>query len=139
LRTARKTLSSISAQDEFAKWARQQRQVDKLQQQFDKINGERQRNLLAKTVGLGLALRVMLYGCTFWLTSYKMMGVGMFCLRDGLFGPLSFILSLPKAPSGILANCIHLVIYSVGCISAPVLFTLSSLVANRLISIIYTK
>jgi hypothetical protein len=38
LRTARHALSEISAQDEFAKWARQQRTVDKLQGEFDKLS-----------------------------------------------------------------------------------------------------
>lgn len=33
---ARKALSEISAQDEFAKWAKQQRVVDKLQAEVDK-------------------------------------------------------------------------------------------------------
>ena len=38
LRAARQTLSTISAQDEFAKWARQQRVIDKLQGEFDKLS-----------------------------------------------------------------------------------------------------
>jgi hypothetical protein len=41
LRAARHTLSEISAQDEFAKWARQQRTVDKLQGEFDRISKKR--------------------------------------------------------------------------------------------------
>lgn len=36
LRNARVTLGEISAQDEFAKWAKQQRVVDRLQAEFDK-------------------------------------------------------------------------------------------------------
>ena len=35
LRQAHLALSSISAQDEFAKWAKQRRLVDKLQSEFD--------------------------------------------------------------------------------------------------------
>lgn len=100
LREARKNLSEISAQEEFAKWARQQRVMDKLQAEHDKLSGERQRALLAKTVGLSLFLRVLTYALLFWILSIKLTRVGVFCQKEELFGPLAGLLALPKSQYG---------------------------------------
>lgn len=100
LKEARQALAEISAQDEFAKWARQQRLVDKLQADYDRQSGERQRALLAKTMGLALLLRVLLYAVIFWVVSIKYLRVGMACRLSPIMGPLVKLLSLPYGPTG---------------------------------------
>lgn len=105
MRDSRQALSEISAQEEFARWARQQRQVDKLQAEHDRLIGERQRSLLAKTVGVALLLRIVLYVVVFWLVSIRYGRVGVACGIDSILGPLLKLLSLPHAPAGNTIYC----------------------------------
>lgn len=118
LREARRLLSEISAQDEFANWARQQRTVDRLQAQHDRLAGERQRALLAKSVGLSLALRIILYGGLFYYLNVRLLGARIACYSRDLLGPLASVLAMPRCP--------------VGCISPSALFTISTVALNRL-------
>ncbi len=97
---AKQTLASISAQDEFARWARQQRTVDRLQGDFDKLHGQRQQELLTRSLGLSLFLRAGLYIYMFWLLSWKFLGARIACFGSELFGPMGYILSIPRCPQG---------------------------------------
>ena len=119
LREARRLLSEISAQDEFAKWARQQRIVDRLQAQHDRVTGERQRGLLAKSMGLSLTLRVILYGGMFYYLNLRLLGASIACYGSGLLGPLAPVLAIPKCP--------------IGCISPSLLFVISATAIGRLL------
>ena len=102
LSNARKTLSSISAQDEFAKWARQQRKIDKLQADYEKLDNHRQRLLFAKSLGLSIFLRILSYVILFWILQIKFSKVGLLCNMADLLGPLAKLTSFPHAPAGIL-------------------------------------
>lgn len=119
LREARRLLSEISAQDEFAKWARQQRTVDRVQAQHDRLTGERQRSLLAKSVGLSLALRVLFYGGMFYYLNVRLLGANVACYGSSLLGPLAPVLAMPRCPTG--------------CISPSLLFVISATAIGRLL------
>lgn len=121
LREARRLLSEISAQDEFAKWARQQRTVDRLQAQHDQLAGERQRALLAKSMGLSLTLRLLLYGGLFYYLNVRLLGSPIACYGSELLGPLASVLAIPRC--------------SAGCISPSLLFTISAVAMNRLVQL----
>ena len=61
LRQAKQLLDRISAQEEFAKWARQKRLVDRLTSEFDSANSERSRKHAIVTSFLSIALRVLVF------------------------------------------------------------------------------
>lgn len=58
LHALRLEISTISAQDEFARWARLQRRIDASQQEWDKATQERSRAEMTGKMKLGLGLRV---------------------------------------------------------------------------------
>jgi hypothetical protein len=147
LRTARKMLSGISAQDEFAKWARQQRVVDKLQAEFDKlsiqvtlktftlIDGERQRAIMAKQMGMSITLRVLLYsGCSWWVF-YQNSKTSMMSIPTDLFGPFSRVLSFPQLETGIPDKSQLHTNHQTGQLSASALFGITTMALNRLIKL----
>ena len=54
----KREIATVSAQDQFAKWARLQRQVDKAQADWERINTERSRNQMASKMKCSLVVRV---------------------------------------------------------------------------------
>jgi len=97
--TLKAELLRTSAQDQFAKWAKLRRSVDKGLADLEKLNGE----ISARKSGFALR-----FNSAIWvLTTGLQFGVGwwyrkaaVFYLPPGWFGPLGWWLALPFAPAG---------------------------------------
>lgn len=120
LQRARREASEISAQDEFARWARQQRKLEQLQTSFDRLCGKRQRAVAAGQMGVSLALRVVFYLATFWRFGLRAPNVSVLDAGD-TFGPLGRLLALPNL--------------SPGSVSAPAFLLLASIAISHLASL----
>ncbi|EMD33567.1 hypothetical protein CERSUDRAFT_117683 [Gelatoporia subvermispora B] len=95
----KKELLQTSAQDQFAKWAKLRRTVDKGLADLEKLNGE----LSAMRSGFSLKFN----SAVWFLTAGLQFFVGwwyrkaaVFYLPPGWFGPLGWMLALPFAPAG---------------------------------------
>jgi len=98
--TMRRELTATSSQDEFAKWAKLKRSLDKKTEEFEKANMavnsvktifESQASIVRWTLTNGLKL-----GLQFWYTKSP-----MFWIHQGWVpGYIEWILSFPKAPVG---------------------------------------
>lgn len=111
---ARKELRSISAQDQFAKWARQQRRVDQLQNEFDKLSkasslhplnhfrldGQRQLAIITKKFAVSMILRVITYAFGMWWLVYRNGGISLLNIPKEVFGPFAYFLAIPRLPTG---------------------------------------
>jgi hypothetical protein len=92
-------LLKTSAQDQFAKWAKLRRSVDKGLADLEKLNAE---------VASSKSAFAMKFNSLLWLlTTGLQFGVGwwyrkqpVFYLPQGWFGPLGWWLALPFAPAG---------------------------------------
>lgn len=58
LNEMRTSIATISAQDEFARWARLQRKIDSAQAEYDKLSSERSRHQLASKMKCSLIVRL---------------------------------------------------------------------------------
>lgn len=89
-------MASISAQDNFAKWARQKRLLTLVQSDYDKQNNERQRSLVVMQFVLSWILKIFMHlGPFYWLS--KTSSKGLMSLNDDIFvRPVKIFLSLPK-------------------------------------------
>lgn len=67
LTAVRAELAGVSAQDEFARWARLQRRVDAAQAEFDRTAGERGRSRLSRGMRCSLLVRMVYYAIMIWL------------------------------------------------------------------------
>ncbi|KAJ3513909.1 hypothetical protein NLJ89_g2678 [Agrocybe chaxingu] len=92
-------LLRTSAQDQFAKWAKLRRSVDKGLADLEKLNAE----VAASKSGFSMKFNTLLW----LLTTGLQFVVGwwyrkqpVFFLPEGWFGPLTWWLSLPFAPAG---------------------------------------
>jgi len=99
LLTTKKELMQTSAQDQFAKWAKLRRSVDKGLAELEKLNSE-----LATTKS---AFSAKFNGLIWILTAGLQFAVGwwyrksaVFYLPPNWFGPLTWTLALPFAPPG---------------------------------------
>lgn len=95
----KKELLQTSAQDQFAKWAKLRRSVDKGLADLEKLNGE----LSSARTSFSLKFNSAIW----FLTAGVQLIVGcwyrksaVFYLPPGWFGPLTWWLSLPFAPAG---------------------------------------
>ncbi len=125
LHKTRQDLSGISAQDEFAKWARLQRKVDKMQEDFDKlrtlllisvmtnltIDASRKRTAMAVEFGLAIVVRVLLYVGLFWYGVWKgrLVEIEDLTVPTEFFGPLSYYLALPYCEEGRMSISVLLI------------------------------
>ncbi|KIJ68119.1 hypothetical protein HYDPIDRAFT_173783 [Hydnomerulius pinastri MD-312] len=99
LLTTKKELMQTSAQDQFAKWAKLRRSVDKGLAELEKLNGD-----LASTKS-GFSMK---FNSLIWiLTNGSQFVIGwwyrksaVFYLPPGWLGPLTWTLALPFAPKG---------------------------------------
>ncbi|KAF8913921.1 CHD5-like protein-domain-containing protein [Gymnopilus junonius] len=92
-------LMKTSAQDQFAKWAKLRRSVDKGLAELEKLNGQ----IASTKSGFSMKFNTVLW----LLTTGLQFAVGwwyrkqaVFYLPEGWFGPLGWWLSLPFAPAG---------------------------------------
>ncbi|KAF8331908.1 WRB/Get1 family [Cantharellus anzutake] len=94
-----KQLAQTSSQDEFAKWARLKRKVDKGLSDLEKLNSEQNVKQTALSLKSNVVLWVLTSGLqlaiTWW---YRREAV--FYLPRGWFTPIEWWLALPFAPKG---------------------------------------
>ncbi|KAI3638939.1 hypothetical protein MIR68_003437 [Amoeboaphelidium protococcarum] len=95
----REQLKSISAMDEFAKWARLKRQVDKLSAEYDQLMSSDAMSKTAFTVKVSLALRVLVYIAYALLTFFHFRSPMAYLPSEWTGDYISRVLSLPVAPS----------------------------------------
>ncbi|KAI9204365.1 WRB/Get1 family [Polychytrium aggregatum] len=92
-------LSSVNAQDEFAKWAKLRRQLDKKVAAFE--TSGRDRGLQKATFEFQISWGLWL---TFWIVKLFLMftyrASPMFYVRKSWLGPFYYFISLPFAPKG---------------------------------------
>jgi len=92
-------LRKTSSQDEFAKWAKLKRKLDKGATDLEKLNGE----IAAKRSRFGMQFQGVLFVVTtvvpFAVTSWHGKQA-VFYLPKGWFGPSGWFLGLPMAPAG---------------------------------------
>ncbi|KAM5540269.1 hypothetical protein V8D89_006088 [Ganoderma adspersum] len=95
----KKELLQTSAQDQFAKWAKLRRSVDKGLADLEKLNSELATARTAFSLKFNSALWVMTTGLQFFIGWWFRKAV-VFYLPPGWFGPLTWWLALPFAPTG---------------------------------------
>lgn len=102
LRQAKQLLDRISAQEEFAKWARQKRLVDRLTSEFDSKNSERSRKHTVVTSFLSIALRVLVFLGAFAVL-FHFFDITILKLPDSIshaLKPVLPLLSFPHSQNG---------------------------------------
>ncbi|KAK7053150.1 GET complex subunit get1 [Paramarasmius palmivorus] len=92
-------LMKTSAQDQFAKWAKLRRSVDKGMAELEKINSQLASTRSAFSMKFNTAIWLLTTGLQF-LVGFWYRKAPIFYLPPGWFGPLGWILALPFAPSG---------------------------------------
>ncbi|WFD34740.1 GET complex subunit get1 [Malassezia cuniculi] len=102
----RQKLNTTSAQDEFAKWARLRRSIDKLTADLDQTN----KGLAGSQFTFSIFFRAVMFVINsivpFVMTSYYG-STPMFFLPPGdWFGPLGYLFSFPKAPAGAVSSTV---------------------------------
>ncbi|KAI0687905.1 WRB/Get1 family [Cytidiella melzeri] len=95
----KKELLQTSAQDQFAKWAKLRRSVDKGLSDLEKLNGELSSTRSSFSMKFNSALWFFTGGLQF-LVGWWYRKTAVFYLPPGWFGPLTWWLSFPFAPSG---------------------------------------
>jgi len=95
----KKELLQTSAQDQFAKWAKLRRSMDKGLADLEKINGELLSDKTAFSFKFNTALWTLTTGLQF-VIGWWYRKSAVFYLPQGWFGPLTWWLALPFAPKG---------------------------------------
>ncbi|KAI6121551.1 CHD5-like protein-domain-containing protein [Pisolithus sp. B1] len=99
LLTTKKELLQTSAQDQFAKWAKLRRSVDKRLAELEKLNGELASQKTAFSVKFNSLVWILTTGLQF-VIGWWYRRSAVFYLPPGWFGPLTWWLALPFAPKG---------------------------------------
>ncbi|THH10508.1 hypothetical protein EW145_g1265 [Phellinidium pouzarii] len=97
--TAKAELLLTSSQDQFAKWAKLRRRVDKGLAELEKLNGE----LGSARSGFSLKFNSMIWiltNGTQFVVGWWYRKSAVFYLPPGWFGPVTWFLSFPFAPAG---------------------------------------
>lgn len=114
----RQQMNMTSAQDEFSKWAKLRRRVDKLSQQVDEQSASRSHagtNIADQVISSSqFMFSIMFKGFMFVLNSavpfvlnWYFKYVPMFYLPPGdWFGPLGYLFSFPNAPVGAVSSTV---------------------------------
>ncbi|KAG7446649.1 uncharacterized protein BT62DRAFT_1005940 [Guyanagaster necrorhizus] len=92
-------LLKTSAQDEFAKWARLKRSVDKGLTDLEKLNGELSSIKSSFSMKFTAAIWMSTTGAQF-VVGWWYRKAAVFYLPDGWFGPVGWWMSFPFAPKG---------------------------------------
>ncbi|GAA5860161.1 hypothetical protein JCM8547_009209 [Rhodosporidiobolus lusitaniae] len=98
----RAELAATSSQDEFSKWARIRRKLDKAVQELEATATDTASARKAFSSKFKSALWILTTVIPFVISSYHRKSP-VFFLPQGWFGPLGWWLSLPSAPAGALA------------------------------------
>ncbi|KAF8893534.1 CHD5-like protein-domain-containing protein [Infundibulicybe gibba] len=92
-------LLKTSAQDQFAKWAKLRRSVDKGLADLEKLNGEISANKTAFSLKFNSAIWILTTGLQF-VVGWWYRKSAVFYLPPGWFGPVGWWLAFPFAPKG---------------------------------------
>ncbi len=95
----RTQLSSISAQDEFAKWAKLRRALDKLMADYQKLSSSEASARTSFQFKYNILIKAVVYFIQIGTFMY-FRSTPMFYLPSDWVGPFSYILRLPFAPVG---------------------------------------
>ncbi|RPD57596.1 hypothetical protein L226DRAFT_532101 [Lentinus tigrinus ALCF2SS1-7] len=95
----KKELLQTSAQDQFAKWAKLRRSVDKGLADLEKLNSELSTVRSSFSLKFKSALWIMTTGLQF-VIGWWYRKAAVFFLPPGWFGPLTWWLAFPFAPAG---------------------------------------
>ncbi|KAH9935729.1 WRB/Get1 family [Fomitopsis serialis] len=96
---AKKELLQTSAQDQFAKWAKLRRGVDKGLADLEKLNSELSSARSSFSLKFSTVVWVLTAGLQFFVGWWYRKSA-VFYLPPGWFGPLTWWLSFPFAPAG---------------------------------------
>ncbi|KAG2043275.1 WRB/Get1 family [Suillus americanus] len=99
LLTAKKELLQTSAQDQFAKWAKLRRGVDKGLADLEKLNGELASSKTAFSLKFNTMMWVLTTGLSFFV-GWWYRKAAVFYLPPGWLGPLGWWMAFPFAPKG---------------------------------------
>lgn len=99
LLTAKKELLQTSAQDQFAKWAKLRRSVDKGLAELEKLNGELVSSKAAFSLKFNTLMWVLTTGLSFFV-GWWYRRAAVFYLPPGWLGPLGWWMAFPFAPKG---------------------------------------
>ncbi|KAJ7694255.1 CHD5-like protein-domain-containing protein, partial [Mycena olivaceomarginata] len=99
LLTLKAELMRTSAQDQFAKWAKLRRSVDKGLADLEKLNSEISARKSAFSLRFKTALWILTTGLQF-VVGWWYRKAAVFYLPPGWLGPLGWWLALPFAPAG---------------------------------------
>ncbi|KAG2746198.1 hypothetical protein P692DRAFT_20820021 [Suillus brevipes Sb2] len=97
LLTAKKELLQTSAQDQFAKWAKLRRSVDKGLAELEKLNGELASSKTAFSLKFNTLVWVLTTGLSFFV-GWWYRKAAVFYLPPGWLGPLAWWMAFPFAP-----------------------------------------
>jgi len=97
--TTKKELLATSAQDQFAKWAKLRRSVDKGLLDLEKLNSEASSAKSAFSMKFNTFLWVFTTGLQF-VVGWWYRKAAVFYLPPGWFGPIGWWLAFPFAPKG---------------------------------------
>jgi len=99
LLTLKGELLRTSAQDQFAKWAKLRRSVDKGLADLEKLNGEISARKSAFSLRFKTAIWILTTGLQF-VVGWWYRKAAVFYLPPGWLGPLGWWVALPFAPAG---------------------------------------
>ncbi|KAK9896890.1 hypothetical protein P389DRAFT_168606 [Cystobasidium minutum MCA 4210] len=105
----RRELQSISAQDEFSRWAKVRRRVDKQVNELEALNT----SLTSHRGSFNTVIKVLLFILTTglqWSFSARYSRDAVVYLPKDWFGPLTWFLGLPFAPAGALSCGIYIML-----------------------------
>lgn len=107
--SGRRELHSISAQDEFSRWAKVRRRVDKQSSELEALNT----SLTAHRSSFNTVIKVLIFVLTTglqWSFTAKYSRAAIVYLPKDWFGPLTWFLGLPFAPAGALSCGIYIML-----------------------------
>ncbi|KAH0827984.1 CHD5-like protein-domain-containing protein [Lanmaoa asiatica] len=99
LLATKKELMQTSAQDQFAKWAKLRRSVDKGLAELEKLNGELATSKSTFSAQFNSLIWIFTTGLQFAI-GWWFRRAAVFYLPPNWFGPLTWTLALPFAPQG---------------------------------------
>ncbi|KAH7920707.1 hypothetical protein BV22DRAFT_783065 [Leucogyrophana mollusca] len=99
LLATKKELLQTSAQDQFAKWAKLRRSVDKGLAELEKLNGELSSSKTAFSLKFNSLIWILTTGLQF-VVGWWYRKSAVFYLPPGWLGPLAWWMAFPFAPKG---------------------------------------
>ncbi|KDN44393.1 hypothetical protein K437DRAFT_257097 [Tilletiaria anomala UBC 951] len=93
-------LNKTSSQDEFAKWAKLRRKVDKSLNELEVINSSLASTRSSFSFLFKAAMFIFTTGVPFVITTYHRKTAVFYLPPSDWLGPLGWVLSLPSAPKG---------------------------------------